>query len=188
MINQQVIDQHAEEAAFLWRQRDHATSAPQYALKDLAKLDERVEAHLDALRIAKSAGWSTVHGQLDQGRGEVFAAAVLAFEGGDPSRVKRVLDVGCPTTVFGRALISALGWIPSEVSLPTLTSLLESPDASVRRVAIGGMAVHRIDPGNALAVSIRDSNAGLATRAIKAAAELGRFDLMKTLAERMNDG
>src|SRR4051812_27330769 len=80
MINQEVVDQHAEEAAFLWTQRDRATEAPQYALKDLAKLDERVEAHVDGLRVAADAGWATALAQLDQGRGEVFAASVLAFE------------------------------------------------------------------------------------------------------------
>jgi len=42
-----IIDQHAEEAAFLWLLRHNAIYAPHYNLKDLAKLDGRVEAHID---------------------------------------------------------------------------------------------------------------------------------------------
>jgi len=41
-----IVSQHAEEAAFLWLLRSNAIYQPHYALKDLAKLDDRVEAHL----------------------------------------------------------------------------------------------------------------------------------------------
>jgi hypothetical protein len=46
----EIIDQHAEEAAFLWLRRDAAVHQPHYDIEDLAELDERVEAHLDGLR------------------------------------------------------------------------------------------------------------------------------------------
>lgn len=45
----EIVSQHAEEAAFLWLLRSNAIRQPHYALKDLVKLDERVEAHLDAV-------------------------------------------------------------------------------------------------------------------------------------------
>ena len=45
-----IFSQHEEEMAFLWLLRSNAIRQPHYALKDLAKLDERVE------RIAKGAG------------------------------------------------------------------------------------------------------------------------------------
>jgi hypothetical protein len=57
MIIKHIVEQHAEEAAFLWLLRDAAVGAPHYDLKDLARLDERVEAHLDGLRIAGVEGW-----------------------------------------------------------------------------------------------------------------------------------
>jgi hypothetical protein len=46
-----IVSQHAEEAAFLWLLRSNAVRAPHYSLKDLAKLDGRVEGHLDGLNI-----------------------------------------------------------------------------------------------------------------------------------------
>ncbi|HEY5911072.1 MAG TPA: hypothetical protein VJA21_10760, partial [Verrucomicrobiae bacterium] len=89
MINEVVVEQHAEEAAFLWTQRDRAVAAPNYRLKDLARLDERVEAHLDGLRIAGQFGWQLCQKALQEpGPGEVFAAAVLAFGGVDSERIK----------------------------------------------------------------------------------------------------
>ena len=54
-----IIEQHAEEASFLWLLRDSAVNESHYSLSDLANLDNRVEAHLDGLRIAGDEGWET---------------------------------------------------------------------------------------------------------------------------------
>jgi len=43
MIIEDIVSQHAEEAAFLWLLRDGAVRAPHYNLKDLADLEERVD-------------------------------------------------------------------------------------------------------------------------------------------------
>jgi hypothetical protein len=48
-VIESIVEQHAEEAAFLWLLRDAAVRAPHYSLKDLADIDERVEAHIDGL-------------------------------------------------------------------------------------------------------------------------------------------
>ena len=90
-----MIEQHAEEAAFLWMLRDAAVDAPHYSLADLAHLDDRVEAHIDGLRIAGEAGWEICKEALGREEaGEVFAAAVLAYESGDANRIQTVLSVG----------------------------------------------------------------------------------------------
>src|ERR1017187_6046816 len=90
-----VLSQHAEGAAFLWELRSRAIAASHYSLADLAKLDLRVEAHLDGLRVAGEAGWEICKEALSTGEsGEVFAAAVLAFESGDKDRVETVLEAG----------------------------------------------------------------------------------------------
>ena len=52
-----IVEQHAEEAAFLWPLRDTGVDAPHYKRHHLARLDERVEAHVDGLRVAGEAGW-----------------------------------------------------------------------------------------------------------------------------------
>ena len=70
-----IIEQHAEEASFLWILRDNAVRAPHYDLEDLAELDGRIEAHLDGLRIAGEEGWNAAKEQLRwKEAGEIFAA------------------------------------------------------------------------------------------------------------------
>ncbi|HZX47842.1 MAG TPA: hypothetical protein VFF47_01335 [Nitrospirota bacterium] len=64
LIIPDIITQHAEEVAFLWLLRERAVYAPHYSLKDLAKLDDRVEAHLDGLSIVGDAGWEICKGEL----------------------------------------------------------------------------------------------------------------------------
>ncbi|MGZ8952659.1 MAG: hypothetical protein ACXW01_13555, partial [Methylobacter sp.] len=89
-----IIDQHAEEAAFLWLLRHNAVYAPHYNLKDLAKLDGRVEAHIDGLRIAGDYGWEACCNNLESKEsGEVFATACLALEGNNIDRINKVYQV-----------------------------------------------------------------------------------------------
>ena len=95
LVIKSIIDQHAEEAAFLWLQRDAAVYEPHYSLKDLAYIDDRVEAHLDGLCIAGSASWEICKEALAlKEPGEVFTAAVIAFEGEDGRRVDDVISKG----------------------------------------------------------------------------------------------
>ncbi|MCA1685380.1 MAG: hypothetical protein LC745_05240, partial [Planctomycetia bacterium] len=56
----ELITQHAEDAAFLWLLRDSAARQPHYSLSNLAALDDRIEAHLDGLRVAAEPGWQIV--------------------------------------------------------------------------------------------------------------------------------
>src|SRR6185503_665627 len=83
IVNDEVVRQHADEAAFLWTMRERATGQPHYSLKDLAALDERLEAHLDGLGVAGQKGWDCCRANMEHlGPGEAFALAVLAFRSG----------------------------------------------------------------------------------------------------------
>ena len=79
-----IIEQHAEEAAFLWLLRDSAVIEPPYLLTDVAQLDDRTEANIDGLRIAGDEGWEICKETLawDEA-GDIFTAAVIAFESGN---------------------------------------------------------------------------------------------------------
>src|SRR5829696_4357506 len=92
-IIEPIITQHAEETSFLWILRNAAVDAPHYRLDHLAALDERVEAHIDGLRIAGDAGWQICADQLAQfgEAGEVFTAGVLALELRDAEKLRKVL-------------------------------------------------------------------------------------------------
>lgn len=180
-----IIDQHAEEAAFLWLQRDAAVHEPNYSLKDIAHLDDRVEAHLDGLRIAGNAGWEVCKAALAlEESGEVFTAAVLAFEGEDGQRVDEVLKVAIGTPENWCALVSAIGWLSDEHYQRWVPGMHNANAASYRRLAIAGSVIHRQDAGPALAVAFEDSDPCFQARALRAVGELKRRDLLPVLRQR----
>ncbi|MBV6471037.1 MAG: hypothetical protein NBKEAIPA_02964 [Nitrospirae bacterium] len=182
-----IVSQHAEEAAFLWLLRNNAVHAPHYALKDLAKLDDRIEAHLDGLRIAGDAGWEFCREGLGQREpGEVFAAAVLAFESGDGNRINEVLSVGGASMELSRGLVSALGWIPFAQASPHIQRLLTAESSIQRQIGIAASAVHRQDPGAALLDSLSATDLSLKARSLKAVGELGRNDLLPVVKSNLN--
>jgi len=187
-VNSEVVSQHAEEAAFLWSLRDRAVQEPHYALKDLAALDERVEAHLDGLRIAGTAGWDFCKANLiDDGPGEIFALAVLAFSAGHRERMTEVLNIGCTLPNLRPGLISAMGWLDFAVVAPWALRLLEAKAPLHRAIGIAACAVHREDPGTALELAIGDVDPFLCARALRCAGEIKRRDLLETVRNHLPD-
>lgn len=107
-----MLDQHTEEAAFLALLRDYAIRAPHYHLIDLLKLDNRIEAHLDGLRIAGLPGLDALLQQLDpNARGEVFAATVLTFEMGNAAAMTTLAEHVRAHEGSERFMAAALGWL-----------------------------------------------------------------------------
>ncbi len=179
-----IIEQHAEEASFLWLLRRAAVHAPHYDLKDLVTLDERVEAHLDGLRIAGEEGWEVCLGNLaTQEPGELFAAGVLALEGNDFSRLEELYRIAEEAPKAMTGLISALGWVEAHCLRGKVNGLLVSKSPLWRWVGISACAIHRIDPGKYLDEAILDDDPHLRARALRTVGELGKQD-MKPLVLR----
>lgn len=188
MVNTPVVSRHAEEAAFLWTLRNRAVTEPHYTLKDLAALDERVEAHLDALKIAGDTGWQLSSENLvNDGPGEMFAVAVVAFSAGDRARMLAALNAGTASAKTRPGLVSALGWLDFVAVSPWIARLLEAKSPLHRSVAIAASAIHRRDPGLALIAAIDDADPTLRARALRAAGELKRHDLEGPLREHLKD-
>jgi uncharacterized protein (TIGR02270 family) len=181
-----IVEQHAEEAAFLWLLRDRAVHAPHYSLKDLAKIDNRVEAHIDGILIASDEGWELCKGALKQEEvGELFLASVLAFDSGDETRIQTVLEVGSIEPELSRGIVSSLGWLPYAQAEAHIRKLLDAESYELQRVGIAASAIHRQDPGRPVADALANDDALLKTCALKAVGELGRKDLLPTVLEHL---
>jgi uncharacterized protein (TIGR02270 family) len=188
LVNDVVVPLHAEEAAFLWTQRSLAVSAPNYSVDDLATLDRRVEAHLDGLRIAGDAGWKCCDANvMAGGPGEVFALSVLAFGAGSRDRMLQALTAGCASPVARSGLVSALGWLDYRAVSRWIGKLLDAMLAIHREIGIAASAVHRADPGLALAAAVNDPDLPLRCRAIRAVGELKRADLLGDVRRYLRD-
>ncbi|MEW6290757.1 MAG: TIGR02270 family protein [Thermodesulfobacteriota bacterium] len=174
-----IIEQHAEESSFLWLQRDAAVLQPHYNLRDLAQLDDRIEAHIDGLRIAGEPGWQICREALAlEEAGEVFAAAVLAFESGLEERLEQVFAVAAKNNELCRVIISALGWLEWGQAEKYVQGLLEIDEPKASRLGLAAAAVHRQDPGRSLAACLVSDDLSLRCRALRTAGELGRTDLL----------
>jgi uncharacterized protein (TIGR02270 family) len=182
-----IIAQHAEDAAFLWLLRDAAVCAPHYSLDDLAQLDNRIDAHIDGLRIAGDAGWKICQEQLGwEEPGEVFVAAVLAFASGHEARIQAVLEAGSASRELSRSLVSALGWLPYQQVETSIQQLLTADSSDLRRIGIATYTVHRRDPGYPLTAALSGDDPWLKARALRAVGELGRVDLLPLLRNNLN--
>ena len=182
----EIVSQHAEEAAFLWLLRCNAIRQPHFALKDLAKLDERVEAHLDGLRVAGDPGWELCKAALgNEEAGEVFAASAMAFESGIEARIQAVLDVVVVKPELVCGMVSALGWCSIEQASPQTQRFLTSQVHLHRQIGLAGCAVHRVDPGQALSQAVTSRNLTLLARALQAVGEVGRRDLLGAVRENL---
>lgn len=182
------VEQHAEEAAFLWLLRDGAVGAPHYKLWELAKLDNRVEAHLDGLRIAGDPGWEIVLGQLAEGEGgETFAAAVLSGESGSVDRIQAVLELGTATEDRIRGLISGLGWLEYNQASRVILPCLNERNPVLRRIAVAAAAIHRVNLGeNMLQQLLDDPDFTVQSRTAKAIGELGLKSLVSSLSSKLS--
>jgi len=173
-----VIEQHAEEASFLWGLRDLVILAPHFTLASLARLDDRVEAHLDGLRIAGAAGWDLCSRVMeDGGVGAIFVVAVLAFEGNLEAKIEGVLTAGSSTPEAARQITSALGWLSSEQAARHIKALLTVESNVLCRIGLAAAAIHRRNPGGAvLNAALASEDTLLKARALRAAGELGLVD------------
>ena len=177
-----IVEQYAEDAALLWLQRDIAVRAPHYSLQDLTKLDNRLEAQLDGLRIAEDAAWELALAQLEHpDAGAYFATMVLALGGGRKERIAAILDRKRPPR-YTRGIVSALAWSNWEVAKPVVGALIAAEEPRKRAIAIAACAVARIDPGRHLAAALADRDDALRARACRAAGEFARKDLLGEMA------
>lgn len=179
-IEQEICEEHARQAAFLWLLRDAAARDAAYDLADLAELDDRLEAHLDGLRLAGEAGWEACRALLEEPEGgEIFGAVIVAVDRWDLRGVARALDVGGGAPDLARGFVSALGWTPwarVERLLPGLLAGRCPP--ALQWLGIAACAAHRRDPGPALGYALLSDHPRLKARALRAAGELGRVDLV----------
>jgi uncharacterized protein (TIGR02270 family) len=182
-----VVTQHAVEAGVLWQQRHTAAYAPNYLQKDLAHLEDRLEAHLDGLRIAGEAGWEIVAKLLEEntGPGEVFVALYLACETGKQDRIDKVLSLAAPVPALHQGVVSALAWLPAAVSAKQLPGLLYGPTPGWRSLGLGAAVALRANPGLALEKALHDHDLALRARALRMVGEMGYAVWAKQLKQEL---
>jgi len=175
-----ILQQHVEEVAHLRHVRTITTRAPHVRLLHLARLDERIAAHLDGVAVAGDHGTALcAQALVAPDTGSMFAAAVRAIESRDAQRLRELLAIGRSAPESRRGLLSAFGWV-SAASLRGITkALLDADDAWWREVGLAACAMHQVDPGagafdRALSAEVEDG--ALKARALRAVGTLARVE------------
>lgn len=178
-----LVAEHAEEAAYAWEQRVHGLASPIETRADVMVFDRWIVAHLDGLRAHDGAGWALASRGLEEASaGAVFVAAVLAAEQRDPAVWAGVIAALGTRTGVRRAVVSALGWLPLATAWPVIGGLLTGTDPLQQRIGIAACAAHRHDPGRLLDSLLGSPHPEVCVRALRAAGELGRHDLVPVIS------
>jgi uncharacterized protein (TIGR02270 family) len=184
----EIIQQHAEEAAFLWSQRDAAVCAAHYSLSDLAGLDLRLDAHLDGLRVAGPCCrefCSELLSGLDGG--EAFVMTFVNADCDDLAAVRNLISKYGEAWNLLRGVISALAWLGDEHPQvwPTISGWT---DACARLVTLAGTTVCRHNLSLDLTGALADDDSRLQARALRAIGEMGRSDLVCAAGDYLESG
>ena len=174
-----VVQQHVEEAAHLRQVRSVLVRAPHVALDRLARLDERIEAHIDGMVVSAPAARKLALQELNSPTmGSFFAAASLALSTQDFELLDHLYAVAAAMPEASRGLAAALGWAEPAALRRTVRDLLASALPEMRALGIQACALHRVDPGQALAAAAQGDHLPLRAAALRAAAVLGRADML----------
>ena len=183
-----ILDQHVEEAAILRNIRAAQVTAPHVRLFQLRRLDDRIAAHLDGLAVAGDAAMTLCEAALETpGIGELFAATVRAAEAGDWACLERLIAVVLAVPESENGFISAFGWVSQHRLRGLTVEFLAAQDPFLRRVGISTCAMHGADPGDSLAAAATDTDERLRARALRAAGECGRADLLPACVQALDD-
>lgn len=183
-----VIEQHAEDAVALAEMRRRHVGAPHVNLQHLARVDERLAAHLDGLLVAGDAGWKHCEAALGSvSAGALFAATVTAIHLRSHEKLERLLAVAEAVPDARAGLIGAFGWVSGEQLRDLAAGLLASGNSFRTYVGLAACAMHRVDPGVALARALESTDALLRARAFRTVGELGRRDLLRVCEAGIED-
>lgn len=182
-----ILSQHLDELSFLVPQRSLLTHAPHIPLAALADFDERIDAHLDALRIAGTPALSALSQSLGPDEPGLFFALFALQAEASPAALAPLLEHAASIPAFFRAAITAIAWLSPEHASPLLEHLAHADSPTHRALGIAGFSARRLDPQNILTNSILDSDPRVRAQSLRAAGTLGRLDLARDVHAALAD-
>jgi uncharacterized protein (TIGR02270 family) len=185
----EVVREHVELAAFQWAQRDTMAAEDLPDAEAIAFVDGRLEANLDALRIAGAAAWPFIIDAFETypEKGELFVTAVRAIETGDARRIEQAVCFARVAHGGPRGLCGALEWLSPKATRDLVREWVHSSDPIRCEAAIAALAAHGADPGDLLHRLLAHKGARVRVAACRLAATLQRQDLAPALREALAD-
>jgi len=164
------------------------THRPNFALRYLERFDRRLEANLDALAVAGTAGRSFSEAGLERpSAGAVFVPTVRAIHDRDLHTLERLLAVTLAVPDSHRGFVSAFGWVEPQRLQGLVAELLAANEPALQTLGLAACGLQRVDPGDVLSLGLRAKNSGVRMRAAKVVGQLGLLHLKSDVAPGIRD-
>ncbi len=191
-----ILEQHVNEAAFLWTMRAQAMTQAHQIPASIRRLEQRINNHLKGVFMQPECAWEyALEAAADKESGEIFTLAMLALHGGEYNKINTALELASDNKETFAGLISALGWLPSNTLYPLLRQWIESDNPAYRHMAIAACSIRRLEPNqhltallnhelnNKLNNKLNNENIPLFSRMLRLIGELKRHDLAPLLVQ-----
>lgn len=181
-----LYEQYVTDASFLWLLRSISLDQPHYTPRDLATLEGRIDAQLNGVMTSVDLGWECAEAALALGEpGEQFTATVTALRSHEMRRIQTAVEAGLAHPRATPGLISALGWMDSDIAQPWISRFLSGKDLNHKYLGVAACSVRREDPGEMLTQILKRedclAHVKLHACALRLIGELRRLDLMSAL-------
>ena len=186
-----IYEQFVDEASFLWLLRSVALTQPHYLPSDLAELEQRIDNNLDGLFSSPDDVWGICESAMElEEPGEIFTSAIFAFRSLEVNKVQKVVEIGLANVDTFDGLVSAIAWLPDNISKPWLKKFLRSKELDHKYLAVAVLSALREDPGEYLLTMLKREDCRkhekLYARCMRLVGELKRKDLVPALDTAMN--
>lgn len=172
----EVVEEHLEEAAFLFEARALALDSPLYVLEDLISgPEERLLAHIDGLVVGgEQVATTLLAPSLEDADAEeptrAAAAALALLAAPAAGWAQRLLEGLCNTPDTPRlGIVEALAIADAPELDARLRAFFPKASADVQRTLLPVLAARAIDPGRAMDDLLRDQDAVVRAHAAMAA-------------------
>jgi uncharacterized protein (TIGR02270 family) len=184
-----VIQQLADDASFGWLIRSTAIAAPHYSLDDLVRLDSRLVASLQALRLVPLKGLVDQLQVLIEAEASTnFVLAVATLESIDFARAGELILRATASDEAKKAMVSAFCWLSHERVREIFQRhrLLERTETE--SLAIAALAARRDLHEAQIEHALRSPPKEPELRAIRAAGEMGLRSTITDVHHMMRSG
>ncbi|UCI07107.1 hypothetical protein [Mesorhizobium sp. B1-1-8] len=183
-----IVDQHTEDAAFLWMRRRREIDGPVLNQIDIGRIDQRLDADLEGLFASGEAGWAAANARFSDypQAPELFVMACLALHWGMEKSVAAVIEAATTLGEAGiKGISGAIARTPREKLRPFVARWLDSSEPMLKCLGLAALWHHRTDAGLRLGELAANGQAEVRTRALRLAGALRRRDLLPAVAERL---
>lgn len=181
-----MVDQHAEDAAFLWSRRRREINGPLLDEIDIGRIDQRLDANLEGLFASGEVAWASASARFSDypEAPELFVMACLALHWGLEKPIAEVIESASALGETGiKGISGAIARTPREKLRPFVAKWLGSRETMLKCVGLAALWHHRADAGPRLGELVANGQAEVRIRALRLAGALRRRDLLPAATE-----